>query len=219
MKKKTLIAEQQAILEQVKLIASALGETLAPFTEVVVHDLRTPQHAILAIHNNLSGRRLGDPATEIGLARIADDNYPQVLSNYANQFTDGRRAKSTSVGIKDSEGHYFAALCLNVDVTVFRSIATMLEQFADVSCCDGKESLAPSKSDAIGERVDRFALGLATTPRALRTKQHRELVQILKDEGFLELKRSMDTLAHHLNVSRATVYNDIKKLSVNNIPH
>ncbi|WP_373421777.1 PAS domain-containing protein [Burkholderia multivorans] len=38
----------------------------APFTEVVVHDLRTPKQAILAIHNNLSGRAVGDPATELG---------------------------------------------------------------------------------------------------------------------------------------------------------
>jgi predicted transcriptional regulator YheO len=210
MKKKSLTVEQQTILEQVKHIASALGETLAPFTEVVVHDLRSPQHAILAIHNNLSGRRVGDPATELGLARISDDEYPQVLANYANQFADGRRAKSTSIGIKDSEGHYFAALCLNVDVTVFRGIATMIEQFAAVSGDGAKESLDPGNADAIRERIDRFAMTLATTPRALRTEQRRDLVQTLKGEGFLELKRSMDTVAQHLGVSRATVYNDIK---------
>jgi predicted transcriptional regulator YheO len=33
-------------------------------------------------------------------------------------------------------------------------------------------------------------------------------MQTLKDEGFLELRRSMDTVAQHLRVSRATVYND-----------
>lgn len=210
MKKKALTAEQQAILEQVKHIAAALGETFAPFTEVVVHDLRSPRHAILAIHNNLSGRRVGDPVTELGLARIADDAYPQVLANYPNQFGDGRRAKSTSIGIKDSEGHYFAALCLNVDVTVFRGMATMIEQFSAVSAGSGRESLDPGNADAIRDRIDRFAMTLATTPRALRTQQRRHLVQTLKDEGFLELRRSMDTVAQHLGVSRATVYNDVK---------
>jgi len=210
MKTTSLTAEQQTILEQVKHIAAALGETFAPFTEVVVHDLRSPRHAILAIHNNLSGRRVGDPATEIGLARIADDAYPQVLANYANQFADGRRAKSTSIGIKDSEGHYFAALCLNVDVTVFRGFTTMIKQFAAVHDDGGKESLNPGNADALRERIDRFAMTLATTPRALRTEQRRDLVNTLKGEGFLALKRSMDTVAQHLGVSRATVYNDIK---------
>lgn len=210
MKKKALSAEQQAILKQVKHIAAALGETLAPFTEVVLHDLRSPKHAILAIHNNLSGRKVGDPATELGLARIADDAYPQVLANYANQFADGRRAKSTSIGIKDSEGHYFAALCLNVDMTVFRGIASMIEQFSAINGEGGRETLDASNADGIRDRIDRFAMTLANTPRALRTEQRRELLQTLKGEGFLELKRSMDTVAQHLGVSRATVYNDLR---------
>ncbi|KVP46391.1 transcriptional regulator [Burkholderia ubonensis] len=210
MAKKRLTGEQQVILEQVKQIAAGLGETLAPFTEVVVHDLRSPKHAILAIHNNLSGREIGDPATELGLARIADDSYPQVLANYANRFSDGRQAKSTSIGIKDSEGHYFAALCLNVDVTLFRSIATLLEQFSVPSGEVVKESLDPSTADSLRERIDRFAVSLATTPQALRTDQRRALMQTLKEEGYLDLRRSMETIAQHLGVSRATVYNDAK---------
>ncbi|AJX12577.1 DNA-binding protein [Burkholderia ubonensis] len=210
MAKKRLTGEQQVILEQVKQIAAGLGETLAPFTEVVVHDLRSPKHAILAIHNNLSGREIGDPATELGLARIADDSYPQVLANYANRFSDGRQAKSTSIGIKDSEGHYFAALCLNVDVTLFRSIATLLEQFSVPSSEVIKESLDPSTADSLRERIDRFAVSLATTPQALRTDQRRALMQALKEEGYLDLRRSMETIAQHLGVSRATVYNDAK---------
>lgn len=205
-----LTSEQQAILEQVKQIAAALGETLAPFTEVVVHDLRSPKHAILAIHNNLSGRNVGDPATELGLARIADDDYPQVLANYANRFSDGRQAKSTSIGIKDSDGHYFAALCLNVDVTLFRSISTMLDQFSVPRGNVVKESLDPSTADSLRERIDRFAVGLATTPQALRTDQRKALMQALKEEGYLDLRRSMETVAQHLGVSRATVYNDAR---------
>lgn len=210
MTKAKLTLEQQTILEQVKQIAAGLGETLAPFTEVVVHDLRSPKNAILAIHNNLSGRQVGDPATELGLARIADDEYPQVLANYANRFADGRQAKSTSIGIKDSDGHYIAALCLNVDVTMFRGITTMLEQFSALNTDAVKESLDPSNAESLRERIDRFAVSLATTPQALRTDQRRTLMQALKEEGYLELRRSMETVAQHLGVSRATVYNDAK---------
>lgn len=210
MRKAKLTSEQQVILDQVKQIAAGLGETLAPFTEVVVHDLRSPKHAILAIHNNLSGREVGDPATELGLARIANDDYPQILANYANRFGDGRSAKSTSIGIKDSGGHYFAALCLNVDVTLFRSLSTMLEQFAQPAREGVKETLDPSSADSIRERIDRFAVGLATTPQALRTEQRKALMQALREEGYLDLRKSMETVAQHLGVSRATVYNDAR---------
>ncbi|MGN6808299.1 MAG: helix-turn-helix transcriptional regulator, partial [Trinickia sp.] len=185
-------------------------ETLAPFTEVVVHDLLHPKNAILAIHNNLSGRQVGDPATELGLARIADAKYPQVLANYANRFADGRQAKSTSIGIKDSDGHYIAALCLNVDVTLFRSVTHLLEQFSTLKTDVVKESLDPSSAESLRERIDRFAVALATTPQALRTDQRRTLMQALRDEGYLDLRRSMETVAQHLGVSRATEYNDAK---------
>ena len=210
MAKSKRTAEQESLLEQVKQIAQGLCDMFAPFTEVVVHDLRSPKHAILAIHNNLSGRAVGDPATELGLARIADDDYPPILSNYPNQFSDGRRAKSTSIGIKDSEGRYVAALCLNVDVTLFRGIQSMLDQFCHAGGAPVGESLDPANAEAIREHIDRFAVSLATTPQALKTEQRRGLMQALKQEGYLEVRRSMEIIAHYLGVSRATVYNDAK---------
>ncbi|TKC79904.1 transcriptional regulator [Trinickia terrae] len=203
-------SEQESLLEQVQCIAQGLGEMFAPFTEVVVHDLRTPKHSILAIHNNLSGRSVGDPTTELGLARIADDNFPQLLANYPNRFADGRTAKSTSIGIKDATGRYVAALCLNVDVTLFRGIQGMLNQFCSVEGAPVKETLDPANADAIRERIDTFAMNLATTPHMLKIEQRRELMQELKEAGYLEVRRSMEIIAQHLGVSRATVYNDAK---------
>jgi predicted transcriptional regulator YheO len=70
-------AEQTLLLEQLQQIADGLAKTFAPFCEVVVHDLLDPKHAVLAIHNNLSAREVGQPATELGLARILDPNYEQ----------------------------------------------------------------------------------------------------------------------------------------------
>ena len=124
--------EQQQLLSQVKQIAEGLAQTFAPFTEVVVHDLLDPAHAVLGVHNNLSGRQVGDPATEIGLARIMDPEYAQIIANYPNQFADGRQVKSTSIGIKDSEGRYVAALCMNVDLTLFQGFQSALNKFTAV---------------------------------------------------------------------------------------
>ncbi len=203
--------EHHALLDQISQIAAGLAATFAPFCEVVVHDLLDPKHAILAIHNNLSGREAGDPATELGLARIADPDYPQVIANYANQFSDGRVAKSTSIGIKDSSGKYIAALCMNVDLTLFRGLQSAVGQFvrADTDAAV-KESLDPAGADLIRERIDRFAARLATTPRALKTEDRRALLRELKDSGVMEIRRSMEVTAQYLGVSRATVYSDAK---------
>ena len=112
--------ENQALVEQVMQIAAGLGETLAPFTEVVVHDLRTPRHAILPSTTTSPAGRSAIPPPRLGLARIADNNYPQIIANYPNKFADGRRSKSTSIGIKDSEGATWRRCALNVDVTLFK---------------------------------------------------------------------------------------------------
>lgn len=203
--------EQQLLLDQLQHIADGLAQTFAPFCEVVVHDLLEPSHAVLAIHNNLSGREAGQPATELGLARILDPGYEQVIANYPNRFADGRQAKSTSIGIKDSEGRYIAALCMNVDLTLFQGFQGMLNRFAAVSGdTPAHESLDPGGADAIRARIDAFAARLATTPRALRPEDRRALVQELKAAGLLELRRAMDTIAAHLGVSRASVYSYAK---------
>ena len=203
--------EQRALLEQVGQIAAGLAETFAPFCEVVVHDLLDPKHAVLAIHNNLSGRGVGHPATELGLARIADPGYPQVIANYANQFADGRPAKSTSIGIKDSSGQYVAALCMNVDLTLFRGLQSAVGQFVRVDAdLAMKESLDPAGADLIRARIDQFAARLATTPRALKTEDRRTLLHELKDSGVMEIRRAMEVTAQYLGVSRATVYSDAK---------
>jgi predicted transcriptional regulator YheO len=203
--------EQKALIEQLEQVALGLSETFAPFCEVVVHDLLEPKHAILAIHNNLSGREVGGPATELGLARLADPDYPQVVANYANQFADGRQAKSTSIGIKDSTGRYVAALCMNVDLTLFRSLQNVLGQFSRIDSGTAvKESIDPAGADTIRARIDQFAARLATTPRSLKTEERRALLRELQESGCLEVRRSMEIVALHLGVSRATVYSDAK---------
>src|SRR5579883_574064 len=84
------MTDQEWLLQEACKIAQGLAETLAPLCEVVVHDLTNPEHAIVQIENNLSGRAVGDGATELGLARMADPNFPDIIANYANAFSDGR---------------------------------------------------------------------------------------------------------------------------------
>ena len=209
-------AEQQLLLDQLKNVAEGLGQTLAPFCEVVVHDLLDPAHAIAAIHNNLSSRDIGGPATELGLARIADAAYPAVVANYANSFADGRQAKSTSIGIKDSSGQYIAALCINVDLTMFHGLQSVFAQFSRIDAGHGangggpQESLDPVGADGIRRRIDEYAARLSSTPRALKADERRALIVELREAGCLDVRRAMEIIAQHLGISRATVYSYAK---------
>ena len=206
-KKTKKTKEQKLLLDQLKQVAHGVGATFAPFCEVVLHDLLDPKHAVLAVHNNLSGRQIGSAATELGLARILDPDYPQVLPNYANQFADGRPVKSTSIGIKDADGQYIAALCLNLDLSLFKGLQSAMSQFVavDTDAVLG-ESLDPANAEAIRQRIDRYAARLLKTPRTLKVEERRALLKALKADGLLEVRRSMETVAAYLGVSRASVY-------------
>lgn len=197
---------ENSLLSQLDTIAKGLSETFSPFCEVVVHDLKNPEHAILSIHNNLSGRKAGQPATELGLARIASADFPEIIANYSNQFSDGRPVKSTSIGIKDEEGKYVAALCLNVDMTLFRGMQNALARFTETESSPIREHLEPGSTDVIRQRIDDFAAERATTARALNTEDRRRVIQALRQEGLLNVRKSMDTVAQHLGISRATAY-------------
>ncbi|MHA3105420.1 helix-turn-helix transcriptional regulator [Acinetobacter sp. ANC 3791] len=204
--------DEKHLLKQLDMIAQGLSETLAPFCEVVVHDLTNPEHSILAIHNNLSGRNIGDPATELGLARIMSPEFPSLIANYANQFADGRPAKSTSIGIKDTNGQYVAALCMNIDLTLFRGMQTALDRFTHIDTNSIVEHLEPSGSEAIRRYIDQYASKHAKTPQMLKLNERKELMAELKQNGLLDIKKAIETVAQHLGISRASAYLYFKDL-------
>ncbi|MER7666295.1 MULTISPECIES: PAS domain-containing protein [unclassified Streptomyces] len=205
-------AEDELLLREGEKIVVALGRMFPGLCEVVLHDLRDPDHAVRAIENNLSGRTVGDPATELGLARIADPDYPSVLQNYPNRFPDGRPAKSTSIGLKNSRGDYVAAICLNLDVSLFataaRSLAGLVRtEEPDVSL---EETLRARSSGELRAVVEEFSAARGHTPRSLDAASRRALVRSLKERGFLQVKHSVQALTDLLGVSRATVYNYLR---------
>jgi hypothetical protein len=115
-----------------------------------------------------------------GVAR-AYPEFAQIIANYPNQFADGRRVKGASIGIKDSSGKYVAALYLNIDLTMFHGLQTLMGQFVRTdSAASIKESLDPAGSDAIRASIGQFAARLSITPRSLKTRERRALIQEVK---------------------------------------
>jgi predicted transcriptional regulator YheO len=200
--------DSQLLLRESKKIVDALGEMLAPLVEIVLHDLTRPEHSIIAIANNLSGRQVGDPTTEIGMARIGDNSFPEVLQNYPNKFPDGRPAKSTSIGIKDSQGNYIAALCLNMDVSMLTAAAANVLQLVQTqsSPIEIKESLASRHVKEVRSSLEQFAVARNTTPRALTREQRQQALSDLAEKGLLNLKNALSEVATVLGVARSTVY-------------
>lgn len=211
--KASALSDKQWLMREASKIAAALGEMFSPICEVVLHDLTDPEHAIVQIENNLSGRRIGDSATELGLARIVDPKFPEVLANYANTFSDGRPAKSTSIGLKDKNGRYIAAICLNLDVSYLKSVSSYLDELTRIKSPKTplSEHLAPVNTD-VSARILAFSAKRNRDPRALTSDEKSEILRQLVDEGALERRGAADTIAKVLGVSRSNIYYYIKKI-------
>ncbi|MEU4893406.1 PAS domain-containing protein [Streptomyces sp. NPDC044780] len=201
------------LIREAEKIAVALGRMFPGLCEVVLHDLRDPRHAIRAIENNLSGRQVGDSATELGLARIADPEYPSVIQNYPNQFPDGRPAKSTSIGIKNAAGEYIAALCLNLDVSVLSPVTLALSNLVATDTDHREqplETLRDRNARELRRTVEALAAERAGTPRSLSRADKKALVRQLHHDGYFDSRDAARTIADLLGVSRTTVYNYTK---------
>lgn len=204
--------EHELILREAAKLAEALAETFAPLCEVVLHDLTNPSHAIVKIENNISGRSVGDPATELGLARIANPDFPDKLVNYANTLSDGRQVKSTSVGLRDSAGAYVAALCLNIDVSYLNGMADYIRAFTALRPSEGvPERIQPPRSEDILKRIRDFAAARNKEPKSLTAAEKRDLMALLQQEGLLSLKGSVDLVAKTLGAARSSIYYYVNK--------
>jgi predicted transcriptional regulator YheO len=198
------------LIGEAEKIAVALGRMFPGLCEVVLHDLRDPRHAVRAIENNLSGRRVGDSATELGLARIADPEYPSVIQNYPNRFPDGRPAKSTSIGIRNEAGEYIAALCLNLDVSVLSPMTLALSNLVATDTESREqplETLRDRNTRELRRTVEELAAERAATPRSLSRQDKRALVRRLHQHGYFDSRDAAQTIADLHGGSRATVYN------------
>ncbi|RQM49056.1 transcriptional regulator [Paraburkholderia bannensis] len=199
--------ENALLLREGRKIVEALGQTLAPLVEVVLHDLTSPEQSVVAISNNLSGRQVGDAATEMGLARLNDPGFPEVVANYPNRFPDGRPVKSTSIGLKNSAGEYVAAVCLNMDVSLLGAVTAGLGQLMQTGAAAPlPESLAPRTGDGVRAVLERYAAARNTTPIGMTLAQRRDAVRELAESGHLNLRHALAEVARTLGVARSTVY-------------
>jgi len=207
------LSDKQWLMREASKITAALGEMFAPICEVVLHDLTDPEHAIVQIENNLSGRSVGDSATELGLARIVDPNFPEVLANYANNFSDGRPVKSTSIGLKDKSGKYMAAICLNLDISYLKSVSAYLDELTRIkSTGTPVEEHLTRRSADVSAKILEFSAKRNRDPRALTSDEKSEILRQLVDDGALERRGAAETIANVLGVSRSNIYYYIKKL-------
>ncbi|WP_022882266.1 helix-turn-helix transcriptional regulator [Gryllotalpicola ginsengisoli] len=107
-------------------LVEPIGRSLPACSEVVLHDLSRLPNSIVAIYGDVTGRTVGDPATDLLLKTTVSQQMDDVVG-YETQLEDGRTLRSSTMLIRDVAGTPVAALCINSDISVWESVSRIAE--------------------------------------------------------------------------------------------
>ncbi len=203
------------LLSHYTRLARVVAEMFSPVLEVLVHDLRKPEQSIIAIYNaHVTGREVGDGATDLGLRRLADSSVPDVLVNYANAAPDGRPLKSSTIAIRNSDGVLLGSICFNLDTSYFSEFSAFIQQFiaAEMTAVvSGGEDFNPrTPKQEIHEEISRLLLERNWQNKRLSKEDKKHIVSELKRQGIFNKRAAVSTVAKELQLTRPTIYSYLK---------
>ena len=200
-------AAHQVLEPVMRAVASAVGN----HCEVVLHDLsqRDLNHTIYAIINgHVTGRKVGGPSTNLGLEAVRDEDAEHNEFGYAGRTADGRELHCSSVYYRDASGRIIAALCINIDLTPLQTAQNLLGTLLPAP--------SPEKQDRelhthdIASLLDAMivdAVSAVGRPVAVMDKSDRiAVLRTLDGLGAFHVKRSVETVAKRLGISKVTAY-------------
>lgn len=209
------------IMKGMMPLVEGIANTFGKNCEVILHDIRNPQSSVIAIANgHITGRTVGSPMSEYGLAALRKGQFDEPTVNYKKKTKDGKLLKSTSLFIKDEKGKLIGFLCINYDIselTIAKNIINDLTNIIDDADFveDSDESYGKTVNEMLSSIVNK-TLEAVGKPVAFISKEEKvNIVQILDDKGVFLIKGAIDYVARVLCVSRYTVYNYLDEIRVN----
>jgi predicted transcriptional regulator YheO len=198
--------------EQIRPVLEALAAGVAgefgPSCEVVVHDLTHGlENTIAIIYNGeVTGRKLGDSASETVLAALKDNSIED-RHGYISNSKGGKMLKCSTTNIRNADGDVIAVFCINYDIGQFVMASRALEEFLAVDVSNQTE-LIPSDVNELLEQLIEESRRLVGKPVAEMSKEEKtEALRYLDKKGALLIKKSSERIAEYYGISKFTLYN------------
>jgi predicted transcriptional regulator YheO len=210
-------------LKQFAPLVDAIAETFGSSCEVVLHDLRNLDRAIIKIANgHITGRQVGAPITDMGLRLFEEEKINQrdtAVVGYRTKTKDGRELKSTTVFIRDKKGKTVGCLCINIDLTPYLAAKNLVDQvcrIVNMNKIDAEnESLEKfvSDVDSLMDQLIEKAMKDVNKPIAAMSKEDKlQVMRNLKKSGFYLIKGSIKRLSREWGVSMPTIYKYLEEI-------
>ncbi len=191
-------------IELAKGISAQFGENC----ETVLHDWSRPNDSTIIVIENghVTGRKIGDPSTNLGLEIMRGTAEGDSRHNYITQTADGRILRSTSIYVKNDSGKIIGALCMNYDITNLMVAEKTLQSLTASGLQPVRESFATNVNDLLDTLIQEAQETIGKPP-ALMTKEDKiRVIQQLDAKGAFLVKKSGEKICSYLNISKFTLY-------------
>lgn len=206
-------------------LVEPIGRALPTSSEVVLHDLSLLPNSIVAVFGDVTGRRVGDPSTDL-LLQQAVSGFAEHDLGYETVLPDGRRMRSSTMVIRDVADNPVAALCINTDISAWMTVKQIVDTMVSPTVAAREESpgvavgSAESKEvfvrdvDELASYLIHQAIQDVGLPVSKMKKEHKvQVVAQLRSRGIFLLREAVEMIAESLEVSRFTIYNYINEIT------
>ncbi|WP_028596160.1 helix-turn-helix transcriptional regulator [Paenibacillus assamensis] len=189
----------------VKGIAAQFGDNC----EVVLHDLTLPyDRTIVAIENgHVTGRKVGDPGTNLGLELLRGSTENGHKLNYVTQTKDGRLLRSTSLYMNNQDGTIIGSLCINFDITSLMIAEKTLQSITMTNLqTDVKESFVTNVNDLLDVLIQETQEGIGKPVAVMSKEDKMKMIALLDQKGAFLIKKSSEKICLYLGISKYSLY-------------
>jgi len=205
-----------------------MADFLGPSCEVILHNIKNPEHSIVKIRNgHVTGRKKGDSITDLGLEMIKrGDQVPEVLGNYNPRAKNGRMLKSNSAHLRDMKGRLVGALCINLDLTQVKKMDENLQQIMKSIkdfCFVDKEKTIKDKEEHFESDLWSMVQGMINGVIEKKAKpvtdfskeEKMEIVKLVNEKGIFSAKGAIYHVSSSLGLSPSTIYRYLEEMKSN----
>ncbi|MBO0477653.1 PAS domain-containing protein [Vagococcus sp. DIV0080] len=214
----------KSILTYYENLVPFLHNILGPNSEVLLHDVSSPDSSIVAVAGNLSNRKIGGPLTNMALKQIQEKKYLiQDNSGTYKSFTiDGKACRSSSYFIKDDNNKLLGMLCINILVSDLIDIQETLNQLIglpkeqheenhDAKLGEDHENLGQSIEELLTSLIDSVLIKYDFS-KELSIDNKVSIITELNEKGVFLLKGGVAEVAHRIEMSEPSVYRYLSKI-------
>jgi predicted transcriptional regulator YheO len=204
---RTHTAPADEVISVLRPVARGIAQMFGDLCEVVIHDFSDPEHSIVCIEGNVTRRKVGGSVTEIGLQLLRGGDDQPDLIGYTQNTKDGKALRSSSILLRDPDGHVFGCLCINLDITEIVGLRRALSHLVpEIGTPPVAVKFTDQIEEVLGRIIDEVVAGYSTPPGIMDRSEKLALVAALDRRGAFQIQRGVPTVAHLLGVSRTTVY-------------